>query len=204
MNTQPYNGGKVMNRKLMIGVIALFISVVLAACGGNEETTPDNNADEDNSTENKDDDSEDEEGASSGEVPEDLAEAKDPTYSVGSKAEINADHMKGMEGAVATIEGAYDTTAYEVTYTPTNGGKTVKNHKWVIHEEMKDAKKQPYEKGDEVVLESDHMKDMKGAKATIDDSEDTTVYMVTYKDTETGEEVENHKWVVEDELSPAE
>jgi len=74
----------------------------------------------------------------------------------------------------------------------------------VIHEEMKDAKKQPYEKGDEVVLESDHMKDMKGAKATIDDSEDTTVYMVTYKDTETGEEVENHKWVVEDELSPAE
>src|SRR5699024_2186156 len=134
--------------------IALLMSVVLAACGGNGETTPDNNADEDNSTENikGDDDLKDEEGASSGEVPDDLAEAKDPPYSVGSKAEINADHMKGMDGAEATIEGAYDTTAYEVTYTPNDGGETVKNHKWVIHEEIKDAEEQLYEKGDEVVL----------------------------------------------------
>src|SRR5699024_3100489 len=42
-----------MNRKLMIGIIALLMSVVLAACGGNGKTTPDNNAD----TENKDSDS---------------------------------------------------------------------------------------------------------------------------------------------------
>ncbi|HLR73506.1 MAG TPA: multicopper oxidase domain-containing protein [Pseudogracilibacillus sp.] len=48
-----------MNRKLMIGIIALVVSVVLAACGGNEKTAPDNNTDTKNdnsdSTEEKDD-----------------------------------------------------------------------------------------------------------------------------------------------------
>lgn len=31
--------------------------------------------------------------------------------------------MKGMNGAEATIVGAYDTTAYTVSYTPKTGGK---------------------------------------------------------------------------------
>src|SRR5699024_5858901 len=48
-----------MNRKLMIGIIALVVSVVLAACGGNEKTATDNNTDTKNdnsdSTEEKDD-----------------------------------------------------------------------------------------------------------------------------------------------------
>lgn len=39
-------------------------------------------------------------------------------------------------GAKATIVGAYDTTAYAVTYTPTTGGPVVKNHKWVIESEL--------------------------------------------------------------------
>ncbi|HLR52671.1 MAG TPA: YdhK family protein [Candidatus Avamphibacillus sp.] len=187
-----------MNRKLMMGISALFMSVVLVACGGNENTAPDNNADTDNdSTENMDMDP-----SSSGEIPDDLADAENPTYPVESKAKIKADHMKGMDGAIATIEGAYDTIAYEVTYTPNDGGEKVENHKWVIHEEMKDAEEQAYEQGDEVILEADHMEGMKGATATIDDSEDTTVYMVSYKDTETNEEIQNHKWVVEDELTP--
>src|SRR5699024_3343633 len=135
---------------------------------------------------------------------DDLANADDPTYPIDSEAEINADHMKGMNGAVATIEGAYDTIAYEVTYTPKDGGEKVENHKWVMHEEIKDPKEEPYEQGDEVVLEADHMDGMKGATATIDNAEDTTVYMVSYEDTETGEEVQNHKWVVEEELSAVE
>jgi hypothetical protein len=33
-----------------------------------------------------------------------------------------------MYGARATIVGAYDTTAYGVTCTPTTGGSIVKNH----------------------------------------------------------------------------
>ncbi len=39
--------------------------------------------------------------------------------------------MKGMKGAKATIDSAEKTTVYMVDYTPTTGGKKVKNHKWV-------------------------------------------------------------------------
>ena len=198
-----------MNRKLMTGMIALFLTVVLAACGGNDDTGSNNNTDKDNdSSENsemdKESDHSDMDPSSSGEVPDDLAKTEDPKYPVGSEAKIEADHMKGMKGATATIEGAYDTTAYAITYTPTDGGDKVENHKWVIHEEIKNAEKQPYKQGDEVVVEADHMKGMKGATAEIDSAEDTTVYMVNYEDTDTGEKVENHKWVTEDELSEVE
>lgn len=74
--------------------------------------------------------------SSSGEVPEELAEAENPTYPVGSEATINADHMGGMDGAVATITGAFDTTAYMVSYTPTTGGEPVEDHKWVTENEL--------------------------------------------------------------------
>lgn len=210
-----------MNKKLIMGIVALFMTVVLAACGGNDETTPDSNTDTENgSTENmemnEESQSEDESGSmeetdhssmnhsSSGKVPEDLANAEDPTYPVGSEAVINADHMGGMDGAVAIIDGVYDTTVFTVTYTPTTDGEKVEDHKWVIHEEIENAGEQPYEQGDEVVLEADHMEGIDGATATIDSAENTTVYMVSYTDTETGEEVTYHKWVTEDELSPVE
>ncbi|WP_417168720.1 YdhK family protein [Terrihalobacillus insolitus] len=202
----------------MVGTVALLLVVVLAACGGNGETTPDSNVDTENdSVENaemneethleEESDSMEETDlssmnhSSSGEVPDDLSDADDPTYTVGGKAVIHANHMGGMDGAIATIEGVYDTTVYAVTYTPATGGDKVENHKWVIHEEIKNAEEQPYEPGDEVVLEADHMDGMKGATATIDSVEDTTVYMVSYSDTETGDEVKNHKWVTEEELS---
>jgi len=212
-------------KKILIGIVAI-LALVLAACGGNGETPSDSNADtkndspentemneetqfeeESDSMEETDDSSMDHSGmnhSSTGEVPEDLADAEDPTYPVESEAVMHANHMPGMDEAVATIDGAYDTTVYAVTYTPTNGGEKVENHKWVIHEEIEDAEEQPYEQEDEVVLEADHMEGMKGATATIDSAEDTTVYMVSYTDTETGEEVEYHKWVTEEELSPVE
>ncbi|MBP2075930.1 cytoskeletal protein RodZ [Oceanobacillus polygoni] len=210
-----------MNKKLMIGIVALLMAVGLAACGGNEETAPDSNTDTENDSSentemNEESNSEEEndsmkktdhsgmDHSSSGEVPEDLANAEDPTYPVGSEAVISADHMKGMDGAVATIEGAYDTTVYAVTYTPTTGGEEVENHKWVIHEEIENPEEQPYEHRDEVVLNADHMEGMKGASAIIDSAEDNNVYMVSYTDSETGEKVENHKWVTENELSPVE
>src|SRR5699024_12712630 len=40
----------------------------------------------------------------SGEVPDDLKEAANPTYEVGSKAIIETDHMEGMKNAEATID----------------------------------------------------------------------------------------------------
>lgn len=177
---------------MWIGIVALFLAVVLAACGGNEGATSDSDTStENNSTENTEtneetpseeesNSSEMNEGSetqesdsteetdhsgmnhsSTGEVPEDLADAEDPTYPVGSEALITTNHMGGMEGAVATIDGAYDTTAYTVTYTPTTGGEKVEDHKWVIHEEIENAEEEPYEPGDEVVLEADHMEGMK-------------------------------------------
>ena len=77
----------------------------------------------------------------------------------------------------------------------------MKNHKWVIHEEIKEYNKEPYKVGAEVVLDADHMTGMKGATATIDSAEQTTVYMVDYTPTTGGDPVKNHKWVTENELS---
>ncbi|MDN4525515.1 YdhK family protein [Fictibacillus fluitans] len=138
----------------------------------------------------------------SGEVPKELKKAENPKYEVGSQAIIKANHMKGMNGAKAKIVGAFDTTAYVVTYTPTTGGKPVKNHKWVIQEEIQDAGNKELKQGDKVKLNADHMKGMKGASAVIESSEKTTVYMVDYTPTTGGEKVKNHKWVTESELQP--
>lgn len=137
----------------------------------------------------------------SGEVPQGLMKATNPAYKVGTQAIMSADHMPGMKGAKATIVAAYDTTAYAVNYTPTTGGKPVKNHKWVIQEELKDTGTQTLSKGAKAILEADHMKGMKGAESTIESAEKTTVYMVDYTPTTGGEPVKNHKWVTESELS---
>jgi len=136
-----------------------------------------------------------------GEVPKGLKEAETPTYHVGDTVVIHAKHMAGMNGATGKVVGAYDTVAYSVTYTPTNGGKPVRNHKWVIQEEIKNAGNEPLEPGQHVILEANHMEGMIGAQATIETADETTVYMVDYVPTNGGTPVKNHKWVVERELS---
>ncbi|MCY9667392.1 YdhK family protein [Paenibacillus alginolyticus] len=194
-----------MKRKLVMIIAAVMIAV-LTACGNNtaNPSTPSNttspaptnsaNAQTDHFGMNH---------SSSGEVPAGLKEAQNPTFKVGSQAILQPDHMPGMKGATATIVGAYDTTAYAVSYTPTTGGEPVKNHKWVIHEELKNPGAEALKPGAQVTLEADHMPGMKGATGTIDSAEHTTVYMVDYTPTTGGEPVKNHKWVTESELSPA-
>lgn len=54
--------------------------------------------------------------------------------------------------------------------------------------------------GSEVILKADHMEGMKDAEATVTGAYETTLYEVTYESTTTGEKVENHKWVVQEEL----
>ncbi|WP_456300068.1 YdhK family protein [Salimicrobium humidisoli] len=142
--------------------------------------------------------------SSTGVVPDSLEEAEDPTYEVGSQAIIEANHMPGMYGAEATIAGAFDTVAYSVTYNPTTGGDPVENHKWVIHEELEDSGEAPLEPGTEVTLDAEHMKGMDGATAEIESAVETTVYMIDFTTTTGGDPVENHKWVIERELSPVE
>lgn len=181
-----------MNKYIaLLGVTAM---ITLSACGTNSNLgTP--------STDNSQGSNTEMNHSSSGDVPKGLQQADNPTYQIGEQAIINTNHMEGMDGATATIVGAYETTAYAVTYTPTTGGSKVTNHKWVIHEEIKNASEQPYQLGDEVVLEADHMAGMKGASATIDSVEQTIVYMVDFTPTTGGDSVKNHKWVTENELS---
>ncbi|MDC3417456.1 YdhK family protein [Aquibacillus salsiterrae] len=199
-------------KTVVVSIVTIFL-LVLGACGNaakenseNMDGTDDGNMDMSNSAANNDS-SNNMDGMNhggSGEVPEGLQKADNPTYQVGSKAIINAEHMEGMNGAEATISGAYDTTVYSVSYTPTNGGERVEDHKWVIHGEIEKASDEPFKVGDEVVLNADHIDGMDGATAIIDKAEQTTIYMVDYIDTVTGEEVTNHQWVTESELSPVE
>ncbi|WP_201264993.1 YdhK family protein, partial [Brevibacillus reuszeri] len=172
-----------------MAVILIFMSLllVLGACGNannNEPESPENAGEMDHGNM---------EHTGSGEVPKGLKEAKNPTYGVGTQAIIESDHMAGMKGATAKIVGAYDTTVYTISYTPTNGGEVVKNHKWVIHEELQNAGEAPLKPGTEVVVNADHMEGMKGATAEIDSAEKTTVYMVDFTPTTGGEEVKNHQ-----------
>lgn len=199
-------------------ILLALLLLVLGACSNIEDETQNTNEDIENINQGTTNEEENEElsngeeemdhagmnHSGSSEVPEGLAEAENPTYPVGSKAIIHASHMSGMNGAEATISGAFDTTVYTVVYTPITGGEPVEDHKWVIHEEIENAGDEPYQTGDEVVLNAEHMEGMKGATATIDSAEQTTVYMVDYTDTETGEKVTYHKWVTESELSPVE
>ena len=136
-----------------------------------------------------------------GPAPEGIETAASPTYPVGTEVTITADHMEGMDGADATITGAYDTYTYAVDFTPTPGGEPVKDHKWVVQQEIKDAGEERLADGTEVTLEADHMEGMKGAKATIASSTEETVYMVDYESD--GMTMTNHKWVVESEIEPA-
>ncbi|WP_260472101.1 YdhK family protein [Bacillus canaveralius] len=198
-------------KKLLMIIFSVVTALSLTACADNdEESSPNEN--NSNSGENMhnghtgtDDsnmDHSDMNHSGSGEVPDDLKEAENPTYPVGSQAIIKDGHMEGMKGAEATIVGAYDTTAYTVSYTPTTGGARVENHKWVIHEEIPNAGEAPLEPGTEVKLEAGHMEGMEGATAEIDTAEQTTVYIIDFTPTTGGEKVTNHKWVTESELSP--
>lgn len=192
-------------KKINLFFLTSLIIIFLAACASNTNEMPENNEEMNTNTEESSEmDHSKMNHSGSGEVPEGLKEAENPTYKVGSQVILEATHMKGMKGATATIVGAYDTEVYTVSYTPTTGGDRVENHKWVIHEEIKNAGDSPFKQGEEVVLNADHMEGMKGATAIIDSVEETTVYMVDYTPTTGGEEVKNHKWVTESELSPIE
>ncbi|WP_423188328.1 DUF1541 domain-containing protein [Alkalibacterium sp. f15] len=138
-----------------------------------------------------------------GEIPTDLKKAEEPAFPEGSTAIITAAHMPGMEGAEATIVGAFDTTVYEVSYTPTTGEERVTNHRWVIQEDLEEGT-DVAEAGDEVVLDAEHMAGMQGATAIVEEVYNGTIYAVDYDATTDGERVTNHMWMTEDELEAPE
>ncbi|WP_018296517.1 YdhK family protein [Corynebacterium lubricantis] len=203
-----------MKRTSSAIAVALSASLVLSACGNSSQST-DASSEAPSSTTTSTSAAEDahsghgmegmedmEHPADGGPAPEGIAEATSPTYPVGTQVVLHTDHMAGMDGAPATIVGAFDTTTYSVSYTPTDGGAPITDHKWVVHEELVDPGQAPLADGTEVTLDADHMAGMMGAKATIDSSTQETVYMVDY--TADGMTMKNHKWVTESEISPAE
>src|SRR5699024_8184624 len=133
-------------------------------------------------------------------APNGIKTTDDGKFKKGDEVTITAGHMPGMKNAEATVKGAYETYAYVVSYTPTNGDEKVSNHKWVVNEEVADATENGFKKGDTVKLEADHMPGMKGAEAKIDDVNKTTVYVVDYRSTENDKMVKNHKWMTSNEL----
>lgn len=86
--------------------------------------------------------------------------------------------MPGMNGAEATVSGAFHTTAYSVTYAPTTGGDRVIDHRWIVHEELENPGAAPVADGATVILRADHLPGMDGAEATIVSSTEETTYMV--------------------------
>ncbi len=191
-----------MTKQLLLkGLLTVSSIALLSACSPEENDTSTSESSTMESSMNMED-MEGMEHGDSGEIPEGLEEAENPTYEVGETVILQHGHMEGMEGAEATVVGAFDTTVYEVSYDPTNGGERVENHRWVIHEEIADAGEEPFEPGAEVTLEAKHMEGMEGATATIEDAATTTVYMVDYQPTDGGEVVRNHKWLTEEELAP--
>ena len=89
-----------------------------------------------------------------GPAPEGMAAAEDPEFPVGTEVTLTADHMEGMEGATATISGAFDTTTYSVSFTrpmaasrslTTSGSSTSSR-----------TRRGPLAEGTEVVITADH------------------------------------------------
>ena len=74
-----------------------------------------------------------------GPAPAGIEEADDPAYPVGTEVTLAADHMTGMKGAEATISGISEETVSMVDVT-TADGMTMKNHKWVVEDEVRPAR----------------------------------------------------------------
>lgn len=193
-------------------LLLLSSTLLMSACSdnGQEENTQENHEDqmeehmedpeEDMDMEHgQDEHNHDREGSP---APENMIDAENPTYPVGSQALVTDDaHMEIMNGAIATISGAFDTTLYQVTFTPDGTDEPEEDHKWVVQEEI-ESEDNSYEIGDSVVLHADHMEGMEGQIAVITGKESGTAYMIDFEPTDSSEPFTNHKWVSEDELEP--
>lgn len=196
-----------MRQRLTAAVAAGIVggALLLAGCSGDDDESAGGEHQHSDSSTAMDHSGMDHSGmdhpADGGPAPAGIQGAANPTYATGTEVRLNADHMPGMKGVKATVTGAFHTYTYSVSYTPTTGGARVTDHRWVVQEELKDAGDKRLADGTEVTLLAEHMKGMKGAKATIDSSTDETVYMVDFE--AGGMMMTNHKWVVESEIQPA-
>lgn len=68
---------------------------------------------------------------------------------------------------------------------------------------LEEAADPTYPKGSTAIITAGHMEGMEGSEATIVGAFDTTVYAITYTPEGGGEPVEDHKWVIHEELEDA-
>lgn len=189
----------------ILAATLIGLTLTLVACG-NGETDDTSSLDENHDMHDEAGDEHaghEMELSSSGEIPEGLEDADDPLFPVGTTAYIEEGHMREMDGVEVVITGAFDTTVYTVSYEPADGGQRVEDHEWVVHEEFVEVGEEPLEIGEKATMNASHMVGMEGAVAEIDSAQSTTVYMVDFTTTD-GKEVQNHKWVVEEELTAVE
>ncbi|MGV3245005.1 YdhK family protein [Staphylococcus sp. 11261D007BR] len=88
-----------------------------------------------------------------------------------------------------------------------------KNQENESHMEHNDDSKSPkdmestdegeFQSGDKVTITAGHMPGMKGAEATVKDAYKTYAYVVSYEPTNGDDKVNNHKWVVNEEIKDA-
>jgi hypothetical protein len=135
---------------------------------------------------------------------DDLTPSANPLYPVGAEVVIETDHMSGMQGAKGVVSGAYDTTLYAVDYIASDG-MVVKNHRWVIAEEIENSAGKIFAVGDTVTLGQGHMESMGGVgmQAVIAQVVQGPAYMVDYDPADGSARVTNHQWVAEFELGSA-
>lgn len=70
-------------------------------------------------------------------------------------------------------------------------------------EDMTETAQGKFEKGDKVTITAGHMPGMKGAEATVKGAYKTHAYVVSYEPTNGDKKVNNHKWVVNEEIKEA-
>jgi hypothetical protein len=68
---------------------------------------------------------------------------------------------------------------------------------------MKSTDDSKYKKDDKITITADHMPGMKNAKGTVKGAYKTYAYVVSYTPTNGDEKVNNHKWVVNEEVADA-
>lgn len=135
----------------------------------------------------------------SGHLPKGIKESTQAKYPVGTKVKLLTDHMSDMLRAEAIVVGVYDTMAYSVSYHDTETGQEVKDHKWVVDEEL--SYEGTAEVGDDVTIHAAHMPGMEEAKGRIVNKIQEPVYMVDYYSSDQERWVKNHQWVVESEVT---
>lgn len=91
--------------------------------------------------------------------------------------------------------------------TPESEQQTEMDHSTMNHSSsaevpatLKKAENPAFPVGSTALIKDGHMEGMKGAEATIVGAYKTTAYIISYNPTSGGERVENHKWIIHEEL----